>query len=118
MFCYFHQFSVVLGDIISGRQNRDARRAQNKTERVNIAPDIIFRPVRAVTLKHMTTRGSSRDFGIPFSSLARYCSKASEEDVRGISRNSVYSTLDTANLARTAHIYVGLCTYIFTMSPN
>jgi hypothetical protein len=64
------------------------RTYKRETERANIAPDFI---IRAVKVANMTIRGAARDFGIPFRSLSRYCSKASEEDVRGTSQNPTFN---------------------------
>ena len=82
LFCHFN---FVVGSIIMPRTYK------RKTERANIAPDTVLRAVRAVRIENRSIRSVARDFGIPFRSLTRYCSRASEDDVRGISQNPTFS---------------------------
>jgi transposase-like protein len=67
------------------------RTYKRKTERANTAPDTVLRAVRAVRIENRSIRSVARDFGIPFRSLTRYCSRASEDDIRGISQNPTFS---------------------------
>jgi hypothetical protein len=95
--CYFRRYCVVLGNI--------SKLKTYKTEKVSIAPDVIFRDVRAVKVERMVIQGAARYFGIPFRSLTRYCSKASEEDIRRMSRNPTFSTVYSKPRQMTSHVY-------------
>jgi hypothetical protein len=65
-------------------------------ERATIALDVIL---GAIKVENMTIKDITRYFGILFCSLTRYCSIASDEDVRGISQNLTFS-IGTVHLAR------------------
>ena len=67
---YICHFIFVLGNIIMPRTYK------RKTERANTALDIVLRAVRAVRIENRSIRSVARDFGIPFRSLTRYCSRA------------------------------------------
>jgi hypothetical protein len=51
----------------------------------------VLRAVRAVRIENRSIISVARDFRIPFRSLTRYCSRASEDDKRRISQNSTFS---------------------------
>jgi hypothetical protein len=84
--CYFRHFNFVLGNVIMPRS------CNRKDEKANIVPDTVLRAVRAVRIENRSIRSVARYFGIPFHSLKRYCSRASEDYIRGISQNQTLST--------------------------
>jgi hypothetical protein len=57
----------------------------------------------------MIIRGATKGFGIPFGS-----SKASEEDVKGITQNPTFSIGHSKPRQVSSHIYL----YIFYFRPN
>ena len=76
--CYFRHLNFVLGTSFMPRLHK------RKTERANLAPDTVLRAIRAI-------RNVARDFGIPFRSVTRYCSRASEDDITGMSQSPTFS---------------------------
>jgi hypothetical protein len=57
---------------------------------LNVAPETVLRAVRSARMENRSIRSVARDFGIPFRSLTRYCSRAFG-DIRGISQNPTFS---------------------------
>jgi hypothetical protein len=47
--------------------------------------------IRSARIENRSIRSAARDPGIPFLSPRRYCSRAFEDDIRGISQNSKFS---------------------------
>lgn len=51
------------------------RNFKRKSERGKTPPDVMVRAARAVKLQGQSLRSAASDFGIPFNTLRRYCSK-------------------------------------------
>ena len=60
------------------------RLQKSKTERANVAPDTVLQAIRAI-------RSVARGLGNPFRSLTRYCSRASEDNITGMSQSATFS---------------------------
>nr|XP_053647291.1 uncharacterized protein LOC128698911 isoform X2 [Cherax quadricarinatus] len=59
------------------------RSYKRKTERSSTPADIMFRAAKRVKCEHKSIRGTARDFAIPFRTLARYCKKITDEQLKG-----------------------------------
>lgn len=59
------------------------RTYKRKTERAKTPPEIMLQAARMVKLEHKSVRSVSKDFDIPLKSLARYCTKVTQEELEG-----------------------------------
>lgn len=59
------------------------RNYKRKTERASTPADVMLRAAKRVKCEHKPIRGVARDFAIPFRTLARYCKKITDEQLKG-----------------------------------
>ena len=81
----FRSLNLVLGTSVMPRSQK------RKAERANIAPDTILRAFRAVRIEKRSIRSTARDFGILFRSVTRCCSRASKDDIAGLSQSPMFT---------------------------
>ena len=59
------------------------RSYKRKTGRASTPADIMLRAAKRVKCEHNSIRRVARDFGVPFRTLARYCKKITDEQLKG-----------------------------------